>query len=248
MTKLAIRAAVLAALTSASPAFADDADWSGAHVGVYAEASYDESGFEDFSCWTACTRPSLQGTSLKAGATLGYDLEVDDSLVIGLAGDFGTGSRRSMVEGAAVGIIGTPVYTLQSETDYEANVRARVGMSTGKTLVYITGGIGFARTRFSAEGRNVVSWYPTIQSPNFGAVWEGTMSGPVFGGGIEHRFGGASARIEVLHRRYEPASACFANSDGANAGVCWPVLYSIPAQMNFDTQSTALRFGLSYRF
>lgn len=247
MTKPSLICAITGCLAFASPAVAQDADWSGPHAGVYVEAAYDESGFEDFSCWAACTKPTLQGTSIKGGVTLGYDFQIDDTLIIGIAGDLGTGSRRSIVEGAAIGVSATPVYTLESDIDLEASLRARAGLVVGNTLVYVTGGAGFAKARFGTVARNVVVWHPQ-QTPNFEANWNGTASGPVFGGGIEHRFGAASARIEVLHRRYAPESACFANSEGPAAGVCWPTFYSIPAQLNTDLQSTSLRLGLSFRF
>lgn len=247
MTKPVLIAAGPASLATASPAFAEQADWSGPHVGAYVEAAYDETGIEDFACWAACTKPTLQGTEPKAGVTLGYDLQFDNTLVVGLAADFGSGSRRSLVEGAAIGVSAVPVYTLESETDYEASLRARAGLAVGNTLVYVAGGAGWTKARYGVVARNVTVYNP-LQTSNFEANWTGTVSGPVFGGGIEHRFGPASARIEVLHRRYAPASTCFANSDGPNAGVCWPTFYSVPAQVNVDQRTTALRFALSYRF
>lgn len=247
MKKPVLIAAVTALAASASPAFAQDADWSGPYVGAYVEAAYDEAGFEDFSCWAACTKPTLQGTAAKAGATLGFNLEIDETLVFGLAGDFGSGAKRSLVPGAAIGISAVPTYNLESDVEYEASLRARAGLVVGNTLVYVTGGAGFAKSRYSVVARNITVYNPQ-QTPNFEANWEGTVSGPVFGGGIEHRFGATSARIEVLHRRYGPESTCYANSEGPATGQCWPTFYAIPAQVSIDQQSTALRFGLSYRF
>lgn len=231
----------------AVPAMAENADWTGFYVGTYVDASYDELGVEDFGCWTACTKPSVQGNSIKAGATLGYDFQIGDTLVVGLAADLGTGSRQDLVEGAGIGTIGTATFAFESDLGREAALRARAGLVHGDTLIYLTGGVAFAKAKFIAAGRNVPSyWLPTPL--NYEARWNGTASGPAFGGGIEHRFGPISARFEVLHKRYAPVSACFTNLDDPIPGPCWRGNSSIPPQVNYTYSATSLRLGVNYRF
>lgn len=238
---------LLASSVLAVPAMAESKDWTGPYVGTYVDVSYDELGVEDFGCWTACTKPTVQGTAMKAGATIGYDLQIGETLVVGLAADLGSRSRRHLVQGAAIGTISTATFTFESDLDREATVRARAGLVQGDTLIYLTGGIAFAKGRFTAGGRNAPTYWLT-HSPNYDASWIGTTTGPTFGGGIEHRFGPISARFEVLHKRYAPTSACFANIDTPNPGQCWQVVYSVPPQVNYTYSTTSLRLGVNYRF
>lgn len=238
---------LLASSFLAAPAMAQSADWTGPYVGTYVDVSYDELGVEDFGCWTACTKPTVQGTAMKAGATIGYDLQIGDTLVVGLAADLGTGSRRRLVEGAAIGTVGPGTLAFESDLDREATLRGRAGLVQGDTLIYLTGGVALAKARFTAGAYNVPS-YMLGQTFSAEAAWSGTTSGPTFGGGIEHRFGPISARFEMLHKRYSPVSSCFTNLDDLNSGPCWDFNSAIPPQVNYTYSATSLRVGVNYRF
>lgn len=238
---------LLASSCAAVPAMADSANWTGPYVGTYIDVSYDELGVEDFGCWTACTKPTVQGTAIKAGANVGYDLQIGETLVVGLAADLGSGSQRDFVQGAAIAIPGNGTFTFESDLDFEASLRARVGLLQGDTMAYLTGGVAFAKGRFTAGARDVPTYWVN-HSTNYDADWTGTATGQVFGGGIEHRFGSVSARFEVLHRRYAPVSACFANIDAPNPGQCWQDNFAIPPQVNYTFSVTSLRVGVNYRF
>lgn len=238
---------LLASSCVAFPALADSANWSGPYVGTYVDVSYDELGVEDFGCWSACTKPTVQGTAIKAGVNVGYDLQIGETLVVGLVADIGSGSRRDLVEGAAIGSMGPGTFTFVSDLEFESSLRARVGLVQGDTLAYLTGGVAFAKGNFTVEGRDIPTYWAN-HSANFDADWSGSVTGQVFGGGIEHRFGPVSARFEVLHKRYAPVSTCFANTDAPDPGICWQDNYSVPPQVNYTFSATSMRVGINYRF
>lgn len=231
---------------AASPALAQD-NWSGAYVGAYVGGTQEETGFEDLACWTACTKPTVQGTSANVGISLGYDHQVADTLVIGLVGDFGTGQKRTLVEGISPPTATVGKISMDSDIAHQAAIRARAGMANGDTLFYVTGGVAFAKARFSARGEGMPTFWPG-HSANFDATWNGHISGPVVGLGIEQKFGSFSARAEVLHSRFGKVSSCFSNSDGPNAGMCWRDNLPIPPQLDNTYNRTDFRVGIAYRF
>lgn len=220
--------------------------WTGPYVGVYADGSSSETGYEDYGCWTACTKPTVQSINATVGGTAGFDIQTGDGLVLGLVGDVGTGGKSSFTAHSS-GLPSPTTTTWRSDIDYRATVRARIGITSGKALVYVTGGIAMAHGVISAEARNFPT-YSTARSSNYDATWRGTMTGAVYGAGIEYAMGPLSFKSEFLLSKFAPVSSCFANSDGPNAGVCWPTLYAIPALMRNSYAATGVRLGLNYRF
>ena len=229
-----------------TPVWAQE-NWSGPYFGAYADVSNDETGFEDFGCWTACTKVTVQGNQVGGGFTAGYDIQVADSFVVGAVGDIGTGHNRSLVAGAGLPTSSVGTITFRSDVSRQSSIRARAGLASGRTLLYVTGGIGLAKGKYSAEGRGLPVFNPA-HSANFAAAWSGTTSGPIVGAGVEFQFAAFSAKAEVLNTRFQTTSACFANLDGPNAGVCWTTAYGIPPQLNTTSSQTSIRVGLNYRF
>ena len=228
-----------------SAASAQD-NWSGPYLGVFAQTGPSETGYEDFGCWTACTRPTVQGNSAGIGATIGYDVQAGDGLVLGLMADIGSGSNR-MLDNSDLGLQTVGSVAWRSKIAFESTVRARIGVTHGKSLIYATSGLAFAKATFSAEGRNVTSYYPS-HSTNFEAAWSGTLHGRSYGGGLEYAMGKASLKVEVLQTKYTPASSCFGNSDGPNAGVCWSGVSAIPPLLRNAHSATSVKVGLNFRF
>lgn len=234
-------------VSSASvPAFAKEA-WTGPYVGTFADVSFDEVGFEDFGCWNACTKATLQGTNVNVGITAGYDLQVTDSLVVGVIADIGTGSSHELVEGRGLPTTSTGTFAYSSEVKGQGTVRAKAGLVSGQTALYLTAGVAVADVNFRAYATGAPLYWP-LHSANFETVQRGHLTGPVFGIGLEHRFGRFSAKAEVLATRFQKSKACFYNIDGPNPGKCWQDKYAIPPQMDFTYQKSDVRFGLNYRF
>ena len=221
-------------------------NWTGPYVGAHVEADYSEVEFEDFGCWTACTKPTVQGTAIGGGVSAGYDAQIGDSLVIGFVADIGTGKSRK-TSASEFGVPTAGKITWRSDVDFRSSMRARIGVSTGKSLIYVTGGVAIAQARFSAEGRDIPQWRAT-RSPNYEATWSGTLTGQTYGLGIETRFGNLSAKAEVLQTKYSPVTSCFANSDGPSAGTCWSEVSTFPSVVRDSQSSSGVRLGLNYRF
>ena len=243
--KISIAGLVLAAC-GASPAFAQD-NWNGPYIGVYTNAVSSEAGFEDFGCWAACTKVTLQRTSLIGGVTAGFDAQIADDFVVGVLGDIGTGTKSDLVSGAGLPTSTTGSTTFHSEVSHMGSIRARAGVNHGKALMYVTGGIGFEKASRNVFVRGAAVWDPT-HSSNYEADWVGSATGMTFGAGVEYKFSHFSAKAEILSTRFNTVSACYANSDGANRGVCWTSPYLIPPQLNVTSNQTSIRLGLNYRF
>lgn len=244
--KRSLGLALSAVLVIAPSAANAQANWSGPYVGVFAQTVSSETGYEDLGCWTACTRPSVQSNSAGGGATIGYDVSAGDGLVIGLMADIGSGSNRKL-DNSDLGLQTVGAITWRSAIAFESTVRARIGVTHGKSLIYVTSGLAFAKATFSAEGRNVTSYYPS-HSANFEAAWSGTLQGRSYGGGLEYAMGKVSLKAEVLQTKYTPVSSCFGNSDGPDAGVCWSGVSAIPPLLRNTHSATSVKVGLNFRF
>lgn len=243
--RISIAGLVLATCV-ASPAFAQD-NWSGPYVGVYTDAASSEAGFEDFGCWAACTKVTLQRTSVSGGVTAGFDAQIADGFVVGVLGDIGTGAKGDLISGAGLPTSTTGSTTFHSDVSRLGSIRARVGVNHGNALMYVTGGLGFEKTSRNVFVRGAAVWDPT-HSSNYEADWTGNVTGMTFGAGVEYKFSRFSAKAEILTTRFGTTSACYANSDGANRGVCWTGAFLIPPQLNVTSNRTSIRLGLNYRF
>lgn len=247
MKSSTISIAVLCILFTASPAYAEDKLWSGPYIGASIDASFDETNVEDLSCWTSCSNVSLRKMSAAATFSAGYDVQLSDSLVVGLVADIATGSDRKFVVGEDL-----PVSTI-GKIAYSTNIsnrmtfRARAGIADGSTLVYLTGGLARAKTDHRVTATGVTSFWAS-HSTDFDATWTGYENGFVYGVGIEHKLGQISAKAEVLGSQYTTKSTCFANSTGMNVGQCWPDPFIIPPQVNFSSNVTQIKIGLNLRF
>lgn len=152
--KLLATAAAVAMLSGAAQAAdapAPYAGWSGFYVGVtggYGWGSADSnidvyqagtSNWWDDGSWNA----DVDGAVL--GGQIGYDWDLGNSFVVGLAGDMSWTDMNSKtcVEGG--GCDGSPDDSYaKAEFDWLSTVRTRVGVTTGSMLFYATGGLAIA--------------------------------------------------------------------------------------------------------
>jgi len=126
------------------------------------------------------------GSGLVAGVQAGYNWQVNN-FVLGLEADFGYfGVRRTGAFG-----LGS---TLTWRTQWDASLRARAGLAVDRTLLYVTGGVGFADigTRGQLAGLAVVNFAQTQ-----------TRVGFQVGAGIEHALTqNWTVRAEYLYGNY----------------------------------------------
>jgi outer membrane immunogenic protein len=118
-----------------------------------------------------------------AGGFVGYNFQ-SGSFVIGIEGDINAteiSGRQDNPAGA---------YSLESEVNWLASARGRVGVAAGSTLYFVTGGVAWANI---SHTQNTVGDGPGTASK--------TMTGWTAGGGLEHALS-KHATMRVEYRYY----------------------------------------------
>lgn len=106
------------------------------------------------------------------GLHAGYNWQADQ-FVFGVEGDI---AFSDLSGGADYDYIGSPGY-LSLESDWQASARLRAGYAFDRTLLYVTGGVAFARAELEAASDSGI-----VESDS------NTHVGWTIGGGIEHAF------------------------------------------------------------
>ena len=234
----------LMATTAATSAQAEDRPWSGPYVGFYTGANAGSNEFGDYWCWSACGAPVINVIKPAIGATVGINFQPDENLVVGVEADIGSGFKDEKTYPT----FATPIYRWATNIKWQSTVRARAGLTSGKTLAYVTGGYAFANADFS-ETTDKTARGGGAANVAWGANWKGTTSGYVYGAGIEHKFGSVSTKFEFLRESFGTHNACYKDLEGANAGVCWPTgIYSNPKSVSFSPTVSSLKVGLNFQF
>lgn len=223
-SSILISATLLA--TMATPAFAEDEDWTGPYAGVHAGYSTGQSD-SDVALSGAWTSESTALQSYVAdnfsdrrkpegfnfGAQLGYNYQTAGNFVIGAEGDF---SVLSADDARSTGLVPTTPFPALSynfgnavDAKHMFSLRAKAGVALDKTLIYATGGWAWVNTEVGA----------TMQSNggyNKAGTAKKTLDGFIVGGGIEQKLGSkVSARIDyaftdqgsqVYTTAYQPGS------------------------------------------
>jgi len=227
------------------PAF----DWSGCYVGVNAGAAWNHAKFSttvdqgthySLASNTALVSAAASGSGsgdagFIGGGQVGCTWQ-KGSLVFGVEGDFNGLTAKTSVTGDTVTTLGAVSVTNSIETSWLATVRPRVGYAPYRGLVYLTGGVAFARFKFTQ----------TYSEPSFpafgGSEVSATTTGWTFGGGYEYAVTDSlSAKIEYLYARFN----AFGND--------WLLVTPIATSNQFhgsaaDLNLNILRVGLSYKF
>jgi outer membrane immunogenic protein len=106
---------------------------------------------------TATHDVSLTRSGFVVGGQLGYDWQIGDNVVVGAVADLATGVKADDV--AVTGTLPATVltqaapYTLTRRDDerWHATVRARVGFTTDRFLIYATGGVAFNDMKYTSR-------------------------------------------------------------------------------------------------
>lgn len=123
---------------------------------------------------------------------VGFDIQ-RGNVVFGLVGEFGRSNATSSVSGFST----TPAsYTITREMDYNANLRARIGYTPGRTtLFYATGGGAYAKLDNTFTTSNTANSFTSTSSGSDAWGWTA-------GGGVEQMIGrNFSVGLEYLHTR-----------------------------------------------
>jgi outer membrane immunogenic protein len=161
--KVKVLAASLAAIACVSIAQADGYDWHGAYVGL-------NGGYADVSSGTSRDVTVLGGyvaqdaLDIEAASTIGQDPggftggiqvgynNVSSGFLFGIEADFSVvdaSENDSVTVPWTIPYPGTLTTTVETEQEWLATVRARVGTVAGGNLLYVTGGAAFAEVNFT---------------------------------------------------------------------------------------------------
>ncbi|MCJ2046495.1 outer membrane beta-barrel protein [Methylobacterium sp. J-078] len=244
---------------SAPPVFtAPVPEWTGFYIGAQGGYRFDEvrgTGFlADPTASGIDTRSArLNLDSVVGGPRIGYDLQVGQSFVVGVVGDFSFGGGRGLASGTGIaggvippgqnqafglaaqgfdGVIIAPGRTVAGSVSvhhaWDATVRARVGyLYANNVLLYATGGLALANERLSAAF--------TVNGVPGGAFSKSqTRTGWTAGAGIEY----AITEHWRTHVEYRYADYGSSNYNWASIGAT--------AKAKFSTNTVLA--GVSYKF
>lgn len=128
---------------------------------------------------------------IEYGLQLGYDHQgPGSSLVVGLVADYSRSRLRDSVSAFSI----TPAsYTMTRRLRDSFTIRGRIGVATGRALIYATGGVAYGSIRNSFATTNTANAF-TDNGNEHG--W-----GAAVGGGVEYRFSGPfSIGAQYLYR------------------------------------------------
>jgi outer membrane immunogenic protein len=189
----AASAADLSLLPAAPPVVAP---WTGFYIGGNAGVVSQNTTVQDLNNWNDSGSFSIASKNLgaTAGIHAGYNIQ-DGEFVYGIEGDWswtGTKSDKFLTDSCTCG---DPVLTqIHTEMDWVATVRGRAGITFGRTLAYVTGGIAFAQfnNHWGAGLPDPVGGCggPLACGPinNNNFVSRGIQPGWAVGVGVEHMF------------------------------------------------------------
>lgn len=250
------KTAILAALTAtclAAPAYAEDADWTGAYIGVHVgySGTKSDSSVALGGAWSSETT-TLQNDvvsnwsakqsldDMNFGGQIGYNYDAGGA-VIGLEADFSILNGEDIASRGPVAATSFPslTYTYGNRLDPKSqfSVKAKLGAPMGNTLIYAHGGWAWTRAEVGAE---------ILSNGNYskeGRVTE-TFDGFTVGVGIEHKFSpGISARIEYAYT--DQGDVSYDTSYRAGSSFTSPAYNETFTQ---DLRSHAVRMGVNFHF
>lgn len=168
----------------ATPAYAPNFDWAGAHVGLLVGGVW---GTADEGIFGDNTSP----TGGFAGANIGYDFTLHNNWILGVEADanFSNASDSS----SALFFGGPATYTFEQKLDYFGTVRGRLGYAMGSNLFYGTGGWAWGHGTRTVSFPFGIGTFSDKQS----------LSGWTIGAGVEHVFTpNVIGRLQYLYTDY----------------------------------------------
>ncbi len=205
-------------------------NWTGVYVGGYVGVGVNKSRSHDPAGSVANgTAGDIEqtGYGISGGGTLGYNQQLDwgifgQKFVVGVEGDIGYFDTNRKLRDWA------DVVVYENKTSWLATARARVGLTDGPSLTYLTGGFAAAHVKDELSAVNLPGSGVATSSKN--------VIGWTVGSGTETMLGGGwSAKTEALYINLESGDLIMA-----------PGLF---AQLKTDRREFyTQRFGINYQF
>ncbi|MBK1792930.1 porin family protein [Devosia sp. WQ 349] len=193
-------------------------DWSGAYLGAQVGHSWGISHQQYEPNKRDYSDPNPKG--LMGGLYLGYDYQLDNSLVLGLDADISwTGAEGNSLFYFSDGTPYTDEFNSNLSVKWTGAVRARVGYAMGQFLSYVAAGPSIASANYTYTFRGGVV-------ENFEAIYKGWTAGV----GVDYSFTeNLVGRLEYRHSDYGNVL----NTDSEN---------------RVSLKSNSVQLGLSYKF
>lgn len=199
------------------------ATWSGAYAGIHAGLGRGDVSLYTTSSGAVPTDADTSGWIY--GAHAGYNLQMN-ALVLGVEAD---------IDGSDIG--GEPDYSRYNSADgyvfsqnWQASLRARIGIANDKLLIYGTGGVAWGN--FTAD-------YWSTPTPLRNESRTETHQGTVWGGGVEYALT-SQITLRAEYLAYDFGEQVYGDSN--------PAVLPANAPVTFDTGHNVVRAGFSYRF
>jgi opacity protein-like surface antigen len=208
---------------------AADGPWSGFYAGVHGgigaftgmAIDWDRAALEDPD--GDIDQDALAGV---AGVQAGYDWQ-DGNVVYGLAADWAwTGFDQSRTFGS-----GEAKQYIQSEIDWLATFRGRLGLAAGNGLAYVTGGLALAKVNDCAD--DLEDGGSICGDSDQDAVFDGTLPGLAVGAGVEARLNeNWSLNAEYVFVQLDKENVEYDEAEGGD--------------LDFSGRAHLFRVGLNY--
>jgi outer membrane immunogenic protein len=237
-TKLLLAAAAVVLLSSAAQSadlsVPDNVSWSGGYIGVIggygwgnADASYDvTSGGLPFGSFDA----SMNLDGMLLGGQIGYDFDLGNNFVVGVAGDAAWSDVSGPKECAQGTCLGGPTDSFgKVDFGFFSTLRARAGITTGNMLFYATGGLAVA---------DVKATITNVDFPGDTQSDSNTQFGWVIGAGAEFKVTeNMSLGAEYLYADLGNKKFNIVGSTG-----------NFQANTKVDLNTSIIRASFNYRF
>lgn len=209
----------LAAAALSGSALADGRDWSGFYAGAHSGYGWGQNRLADDN---PAYFYEIDPGGVIGGGQLGYNYQFG-AYLIGLEGDATIGALDKRMDPADAGGAFDEV---SIEVDYLASVRLRFGMVFDDTLIYATGGVGFA----AWTDRNFIG------GSEFGDGADHDRTGWTAGLGVEHGVAEQwTAKVEYLHYGFDDE-------------IQPPAMFWYIGADNFESSFDTVKVGLNYHF
>ncbi len=207
-------AAALCLATALAPAaLAEGRDWTGFYAGAHSGYGWGQNRLADDN---PAYFYEIEPGGVIGGGQFG-------AFVIGLEGDATVGAFDKRIDPADAGGAFDEV---SIEVDYLASIRLRAGVVVDDTLIYATGGVGFA----AWTDRNFIG------GSEFGDGADHDRTGWTAGLGVEHGVAERwTAKVEYLHYGFD--------DEVQPAAMFWYI-----GADHFETSFDTVKVGLNYHF
>ena len=213
-------------------------DWTGPYVGVNVGGSVGRSRVHTSDPGSIENETTyLSAIGAVGGGQIGYNWQLPGfyNLVVGVEADIQASGQRGSACLANCLSDGTISLNLQQKIDWFGTARARVGLTAGPVLSYVTAGLAYGHVQTSGS---FVGFAP----PAIPFALDKTRSGLAVGSGVEASLGGNwTAKIEYLYVNLGQSNTVVDTAPAA-------VIFGAPVTVSAQARDHVYRGGLNYRF